>query len=59
MVSIADPVEPDPALVEAYEPLREIFADLYPDLQHVLHRLDRLGRSHGSRTPHREEAHTR
>jgi xylulokinase len=58
MVSIADPVEPDAALVEAYEPLREIFADLYPDLQHVLHRLDRLGRSHGG-TPHREEAHHR
>lgn len=45
MVSIADPVEPDPALVEAYEPMREIFTELYPSLRSVLHRLDRLGRA--------------
>jgi xylulokinase len=54
MVSTVDPVEPDPALVEAYEPLHEIFVDLYPSLRSVLHRLDRLGRAAPAQPTERE-----
>ncbi|WP_226344302.1 xylulokinase [Agilicoccus flavus] len=45
MASVSGMVSPDPERVAQYEPLRAIYAELYPTLRETLHRLDSLGTS--------------